>query len=46
MMDIWGGLDSYAAAATADERSRLLNGPRLEGDADHASQQDIDRMFN
>ncbi len=50
MMEIWGGVDAIKAHAPAaiDERSgdaRLLNGPRNEGDIDHASQEDIDAMF-
>lgn len=52
MMDIWGGVDSIKAHAppVLDERegdARLLNGPRLRDDDDgHASQDDIDAMFN
>ncbi len=50
MMDIWGGVDAIKAHAPAviDERvgdARLLNGPKLDGDPDHASQDDIDAMF-
>ena len=50
MMDIWGGIDAIAALApaTGDEVSgdlRFLNGPKLDGDAGHASQDDIDAMF-
>jgi chemotaxis protein CheZ len=50
MMDIWGGIDTIAALApaTGDEVSgdlRFLNGPKLDGDAGHASQDDIDAMF-
>lgn len=51
MMEIWGGLDSFKdievegiAEATGD--AALLNGPRLEEDAGHASQDDIDALFN
>jgi chemotaxis protein CheZ len=51
MMDIWGGVDAIKAhvPAIVDNRegdSKLLNGPKLEGDAGHASQDDIDAMFN
>ncbi len=46
MMEIWGDLDNSPTAEAADQRGKLLNGPRLDGDTDHASQQDIDRMFN
>jgi chemotaxis protein CheZ len=50
MMDIWGGIDAIKAHApgAVDERvgdARLLNGPKLAGDAGHASQDDIDAMF-
>ena len=51
MMDIWGGVDAIKAHAPAilDTREgddRLLNGPKLEGDAGHASQDDIDALFD
>src|ERR1700680_1008686 len=51
MMDIWGGVDAIKAHAPAivDERegdARLLNGPKLDGDAGHASQNDIDALFD
>jgi chemotaxis protein CheZ len=50
MMDIWGGVDAIRAHAPAivDDRvgdARLLNGPKLDGDVGHASQNDIDAMF-
>ena len=50
MMDIWGGVDAIRAhvPAMADDRdgsARLLNGPKLDGDAGHASQNDIDALF-
>src|ERR1700681_4973864 len=50
MMDIWGGVDAIRAHAPPiiDERegdARLLNGPKLAGDAGHASQNDIDALF-
>jgi chemotaxis protein CheZ len=51
MMDIWGGVDAIKAHAPAhvDERegdARLLNGPKLDGDVGHASQNDIDALFD
>jgi chemotaxis protein CheZ len=51
MMDIWGGVDAIKAHAPtiADNRegdARLLNGPRSEGDVGHASQDDIDALFD
>jgi chemotaxis protein CheZ len=50
MMEIWGGADAfkdYAAATLAPDGrdAHLLHGPKLEGDAGHASQADIDAMF-
>jgi chemotaxis protein CheZ len=51
MMEIWGGLDSFKdieveAIAEATGDAALLNGPKLEADAGHASQDDIDALFN
>ena len=51
MMDIWGGVDAIKAHAPpiVDNREgddKLLNGPKLEGDVGHASQDDIDALFN
>jgi len=51
MMEIWGGVDAIRAHAPVivDSRegdARLLNGPRLDGDVGHASQDDIDALFN
>jgi chemotaxis protein CheZ len=51
MMDIWGGVDAIRAHAPAiiDDRegaARLLNGPKLDGDVGHASQNDIDALFD
>jgi chemotaxis protein CheZ len=51
MMDIWGGIDAIRAHAPpiVDERegdARLLNGPKNEGDVGHASQNDIDALFD
>jgi len=51
MMDIWGGVDAIKAHAPAhiDDRegdARLLNGPKLDGDEGHASQNDIDALFD
>ncbi len=48
MMEIWGGrdaLDGYAAARLTDGESKLVSGPKLNGDSGHVSQQDIDAMF-
>ena len=51
MMDIWGGVDAIKqhAPAIIDTRvgdARLLNGPKALDDEGHASQDDIDAMFN
>jgi chemotaxis protein CheZ len=51
MMDIWGGVDAIKAHAppAVDLRegdARLLNGPKLENDVGHASQDDIDALFD
>jgi len=51
MMDIWGGVDEIKAHAPAiiDTRegdAKLLNGPKAEGDVGHASQDDIDALFD
>src|ERR1700738_5088963 len=51
MMDIWGGVDAIKAHAPAhvDDRegdAKLLNGPKLDGDEGHASQNDIDALFD
>src|SRR6202047_1518154 len=51
MMDIWGGVDALKAHAPviADTRegdARLLTGPKTEGDVGHASQDDIDALFD
>jgi chemotaxis protein CheZ len=51
MMEIWGGVDAIKAHAPAiiDTRegdAKLLNGPKLDGDAGHASQDDIDALFD
>jgi chemotaxis protein CheZ len=51
MMDIWGGVDAIKAHAPpiVDHRegdARLLNGPKLADDIGHASQDDIDALFD
>src|SRR5262249_11286689 len=51
MMDIWGGIDAFkhytaAARAARGPEPVLLNGPKLEGETGHASQEDIDAMFS
>lgn len=51
MMNIWGGVDAIKVHAPPiiDTRvgdARLLNGPKLDDDPGHASQNDIDAMFD
>jgi chemotaxis protein CheZ len=51
MMDIWGGIDALKAFApdVVAERTgdaKLLNGPKLDDDPGHASQDDIDALFD
>ena len=51
MMEIWGGVDAIKAHVpqpvdTRDDDAKLLNGPKLDGDAGHASQDDIDALFD
>jgi len=51
MMDIWGGVDAIKAHAPpiVDAREgdeKLLNGPKLDDDPGHVSQDDIDALFN
>jgi len=51
MMDIWGGVDAIKAHApphvdTREGDARFLNGPKLDGDEGHASQNDIDALFD
>jgi chemotaxis protein CheZ len=52
MLEIWGGHDAlkdYTAAVAAEpqdaDESKLMAGPKLEGDSGHLSQQEIDSMF-
>jgi chemotaxis protein CheZ len=51
MMEIWGGVDAIKAHAppivdTREGDARFLNGPKLENDVGHASQDDIDALFD
>ena len=51
MMEIWGGIDAIKSHAPpiVDLREgdqRLLNGPKLAGETGHASQDDIDALFD
>ncbi|MGP0091307.1 MAG: protein phosphatase CheZ [Xanthobacteraceae bacterium] len=50
MIDIWGGIEALEefkpdASPEGEGDRSLLNGPKLDGDAGHASQDDIDALF-
>jgi chemotaxis protein CheZ len=50
MTEIWGGVESLremapVAPAGGEAGNDLVNGPKLDGDAGHASQDDIDALF-
>ncbi len=50
MIEIWGGIDALRdytpeAISTRDADEKLCHGPKLETDAGHASQNDIDALF-
>ncbi|WP_439574414.1 protein phosphatase CheZ [Phreatobacter sp.] len=51
MMDIWGGLESFKdipvdTIVAAEGDAALLNGPKIDGEGGHATQDDIDALFN
>lgn len=51
MIDIWGGMGAFeefepAAVAEREGDAKLLNGPKLDNEMGHASQDDIDSLFN
>ena len=51
MMEIWGGIDKFQSIAVEDVAAPVgdaafLNGPKLVSDHGHASQDDIDALFN
>jgi len=50
MIDIWGGLESFKdvtpeAVAERSGEKKLLNGPKLDNEVGHASQDEIDALF-
>lgn len=51
MEEIWGGIEAFEEFAPTvvvpekPEEDKLLNGPKLDGDVGHASQDDIDALF-
>jgi chemotaxis protein CheZ len=51
MMDIWGGAEAFkeftpVAMAERPPAGKLTNGPRLDGDSGHVSQNEIDAIFS
>ena len=51
MMEIWGGIEAlkeFAPEAIAERSgdAKLLNGPKLDDDIGHVSQDDIDALFS
>ncbi len=52
MIGVWGGLDAFKEliqaepGASPDDEKSLLNGPKLEEDAGHVDQTDIDALFD
>jgi chemotaxis protein CheZ len=49
MMEIWSVIERFnvdAAQSAAGELNGLLNGPRLEGDNGHSTQDEIDKLFH
>ena len=47
MMEIWGVIERFnvGAAQSAVDDLSLLNGPKLDGDNGHSTQDDIDKLF-
>ena len=50
MMEIWGGLEAFKdieadKIAAPEGDAKLLNGPKIDGEVGHASQDDIDSLF-
>ena len=51
VIDVWGDLEAFRDLVEQEGEQRgdegaLLNGPKLEDDAGHVSQHDIDALFN
>ena len=50
MMEIWGGLQAFKdiapeTIAPCEGDAKLLNGPKIDGEIGHASQDEIDALF-
>ena len=49
MVEIWSAIErftNYVGHLTPPNGDSMLNGPKLDGDEGHASQNDIDDMFH
>ncbi|MCZ7641801.1 MAG: hypothetical protein M5U33_02320 [Pseudorhodoplanes sp.] len=49
MIEIWSAIErftNYVARLSPADANSMLNGPKLEGDEGHASQNDIDSLFH
>ena len=49
MVEIWSAIErftNYVGRARPRRATNLLNGPKLDGDDGHASQDDIDALFH
>ncbi len=45
ILEVWGGIDQFRRNAPRPANTKLVNGPKLESDSGHATQQDVDKMF-
>jgi chemotaxis protein CheZ len=45
MMQIWGGIEAFKDRAAVRNRKGGLQGPRLNGDSGHTTQDDVDALF-
>jgi chemotaxis protein CheZ len=46
MTEIWSVVERFGADDIRNREPSLLNGPKLEGEAGHSSQEDIDALFH
>ena len=49
MMEIWGVIERFnsdTVRPATENLDGLINGPKVEGDAGHSSQDDIDKLFH
>jgi chemotaxis protein CheZ len=50
MVEIWSAIERFtnhvARLSTPQQGDSLLNGPKLDGDEGHSSQNDIDALFH